>query len=77
VANLLQAGVPLEFYDSYAQRIVGLSATNLSAAATKYLDPQQSVIVVVGDRRVIEPGLRALNLAPVVVVDENGAPIAG
>jgi hypothetical protein len=33
------------------------------------------VIVVVGDRRVIEPGLRALNL-PLVVVDENGAPVA-
>ena len=77
VANLLQAGVPLDFYDSYAQRIVGLSAADLSAAATKYLDPQQSVIVVVGDRKVIEPGLRALNLAPVVVVDENGAPVAG
>ncbi|SOD03285.1 Predicted Zn-dependent peptidase [bacterium JGI 053] len=77
VANLLQAGVPLTFYDSYAQNIGRLSGPELSAVATKYLDPQQSVIVVVGDRRVIEPGLRALNVAPVVVVDENGAPAAG
>jgi zinc protease len=77
VSSLLQSGVPLDFYDSYAQRIGGLSGPDLSAVATKYLDPQQSVIVVVGDRRVIEAGLRALNLAPVVVVDENGSPVAG
>jgi len=76
VANLLQAGVPIGFWDSYAQNIGRLSGADLSAVATKYLDPQQSVIVVVGDRKVIEPGLRALNL-PVQVVDENGAPVAG
>lgn len=76
VASLLQIGVPLDFYGSYASRIERLSGTDLSGIATKYLDPQQSVIVVVGDRRVIEPGLRALNL-PLVVVDENGAPVAG
>jgi zinc protease len=75
VANLLQSGVPLDFYSGYAQGIGRLGGTDLSAAATRYLDPQQSVIVVVGDRRVIEAGLRALNLAPVVVVDENGTPV--
>ena len=77
VANLLQGGVPMDFWDSYAQRIGGLSGADLTAAASKYLDPRQSVIVVVGDRKVVEPGLRALNLAPVVVVDENGSPAAG
>jgi zinc protease len=76
VANLLQAGVPIDFWDGYAQNIGRLSGADLGAVATKYLDPQQSVIVVVGDRKVIEPGLRALNL-PVQVVDENGAPVAG
>jgi len=76
IANLLQAAVPIDFWNSYAQRIGGLSGPDLSAVATKYLDPQQSVIVVLGDRKVIEPGLRALNL-PVQVVDENGAPVAG
>jgi predicted Zn-dependent peptidase len=77
VANLLQSGVPVDFWNGYAQNIGRLSGADLSAAATKYLDPQQSVIVVVGDRRVIESKLRALNLAPVVVVDENGSPVAG
>ncbi|MFL5540836.1 MAG: M16 family metallopeptidase [Longimicrobiaceae bacterium] len=76
VANLLASGVPVDFWNGYAENIGRLTGPDLSAVATKYLDPQQSVIVVVGDRRVIEPGLRALNL-PVQVVDENGSPVAG
>ncbi|HEX8243339.1 MAG TPA: insulinase family protein, partial [Longimicrobium sp.] len=75
IANLLQSGIAPDFYNTYAQNIERLGGAELTAAATKYIDPQQSVIVVVGDRRVVEPGLRALNL-PVVVVDENGNPAA-
>ncbi len=75
VADLLQNGIPVDFYNSYAENINRLGATELSTVASKYLDPQKSVIVVVGDRRVIEPGLRALNM-PIVVVDENGNPVA-
>jgi len=33
------------------------------------------VIVVTGDRKVIEPALRAANIAPVVIVDANGRPV--
>jgi len=76
VADLLANGLPTDFYNGYAQNILRLSGADLAAAATKYLDPQQSVIVVVGDRSVVEPRLRALNVAPVVVVDENGTPVA-
>ena len=35
-------------------------------------NPSNTTIVVVGDRKVIEPGLRAANIAPIVIVDENG-----
>ncbi len=36
----------------------------LKAAAT-YIQPQRFLVVVVGDRKVIEPGIRALNLGMV------------
>lgn len=74
VADLLQNGLSPDFYDSYAQNVGRLSATDLSSVASKYIDPQKSVIVVVGDRKVVEPGLRTLNL-PLVIVDENGNPV--
>lgn len=76
IADLLQNGIPTNFYDTYAQRIGQLGAADLSGVATKYFDPQRSVIVVVGDRKVVEPGLRALGM-PLVIVDENGNPVAG
>jgi hypothetical protein len=45
-----------------------------NAAAKKYIDPAKLAIVIVGDRKQIESGLRAANIGPVVVVDENGKP---
>ncbi|HET7464496.1 MAG TPA: pitrilysin family protein [Longimicrobium sp.] len=75
IADLLQNGIPTNFYDSYAQRIGQLGAPDLAGVATRYLDPEKSVIVVVGDRKVVEPGLRALGM-PLVIVDENGNPVA-
>ena len=35
------------------------------------------VIVVTGDRKIIEPALRAANLAPIVIVDASGKPLSG
>jgi hypothetical protein len=32
------------------------------------------IIVISGDRRIIEPALRAANLGPIVVVDADGRP---
>ncbi|HET6232168.1 MAG TPA: pitrilysin family protein [Longimicrobiaceae bacterium] len=75
VSDLIQNGVPTDFYNTYSERIRSLSGDDLTAAATKYWDPDHAAIVVVGDRKVVEPGLRALHLAPVVVVDENGNPV--
>jgi len=44
----------------------------LQARLEKYVDPENVAIVSVGDRKVIDPGLRAANVAPIVIVDENG-----
>jgi len=38
----------------------------LQARLEKYVDPENVAIVIVGDRKVIEPGLRAANVAPIV-----------
>jgi len=36
-----------------------------SKASATYVQPGKFEVVVVGDRKVIEPGIRALNLGPV------------
>jgi hypothetical protein len=49
-----------------------LTTADVAAAAKRFVDASHTIIVVVGDRSVIEAPLRAANIAPVVIVDENG-----
>jgi hypothetical protein len=37
--------------------------------ADKYIQPDKFAVVVVGDRKMIEAGVRALNLGPLTVVE--------
>jgi predicted Zn-dependent peptidase len=72
VMSMLQSNVPLDFYATYGTRIAAVTSAEVSAAAGKYLDASRLVIVVAGDRKTLEPALRAANLAPIVIVDEAG-----
>jgi zinc protease len=72
LAELVRDNVPLNYYDTYVARVPSITAADVAASATKYIDPEHLIIVVTGDRKVLEPALRAANLAPVVIVDANG-----
>jgi len=41
----------------------------LKRVADKYIVPDKLTVVIGGDRKTIEPGIRALNLAPLTVVE--------
>jgi predicted Zn-dependent peptidase len=72
VAALVDQNLPLDFYEQYMNRLSALSAADAAAAARKHVDPDHLAVVIVGDRRLIEPALRAANIAPIVIVDEIG-----
>jgi len=59
----------LDYYNTVIPKYNAVTLAQDRAAAAKYLDPNKLAIVVVGDRKVIEPGLRAANLGPVVIVE--------
>jgi zinc protease len=63
-------GVPIEELNSYLQELEQVTAGETLAAAAKYIDSEQPIIVVVGDAQVLEPQLRTLG--EVVVVDGAG-----
>jgi zinc protease len=69
VAGLVANDQPLDYYNTVIQKYESVTLDQMQAAAKKYLTPDKMVIVVVGDRKTIEPGLKAANIAPVVVVD--------
>ena len=62
---LVVYGLPLDFYNQFTARVEAVTQADVQRAARRYLDPSKFVVVVVGDRKSVEPGVRRLNLGPV------------
>src|SRR5262249_53781605 len=56
--------LPDDFFSTYVQNIQAVTAADVQRVAQKYIQPDRVIVVVVGDLKTIEPGIRALNLAP-------------
>ena len=74
--ELIAYNLPENYFAQYVPRIRAVTANELQKVAARYIQPSRFVVVVVGDRKVIEPGVRALNLGPVraMTVDEALGP---
>jgi len=73
--DLLSNDLPLSWYGTYITRIMAVTAADVQRVARRYIDPDHFAIVVVGDRSVIEPGIRALNEGPISLRDLWGQEI--
>jgi len=64
--------LPDNYYADYVTRIQAVTAAEVQKAAATYIQPGKFAVVVVGDQKTIEPGIRGLNLAPLraLSVDE-------
>jgi zinc protease len=58
-------GLPDGWLDSYVSSIAAVTLADVERVAEQYVDPARVAVVVVGDRRKIEPDVRALNPGPV------------
>jgi predicted Zn-dependent peptidase len=65
--------LPDRFFGQYVDNIQAVAAGAVQKAAATYIQPTRFAVVVVGDRKVIEPGIRALNLGPVRVMSVDEA----
>ncbi|HSJ62941.1 MAG TPA: pitrilysin family protein, partial [Gemmatimonadaceae bacterium] len=65
-------GLPLDYYNSYVQRIEQVTQADVQRVARRYIDPSKLAIVLVGDRASVEPAVKALNLGPVTIRDLTG-----
>ena len=68
-------GLPLDYYNNYVQNIEAVTQADVARVAQQYINPASLAVVIVGDRKSIEPGLKATNVAPIVIRDMNGQPI--
>lgn len=68
--------LPDDYFSRYVQHIEAVTAADVQRVAKQYVQPDKVAVVVTGDRKTIEPVIRALNLGPVniLTVDEIFAP---
>ena len=69
LSDLLQFGLPLDFYNMYVSQVSALTVADLEACARTLLDPRQMVWMVVGDRATLEQPLRELKIGEIVVTE--------
>jgi predicted Zn-dependent peptidase len=62
IEDLIVYKLPDDYYQRYVQEIQKVTAADVLKTATTYIQPSKFAVVVVGDRKVIEAGIRALNL---------------
>lgn len=60
LSNLVTFGLPDSYFNDYITKINAVTLEDVNAAAKRYLDPSRMAIVIVGDRKVIEPKLREI-----------------
>jgi len=57
-----------DYFSKYVTNIQAVTVADVERVAQKYILPQRVAVVVVGDRKTIEPAIRALNLAPIKII---------
>lgn len=67
IAGALQFGFPLSRTARELAAMSRVTASDVQAVARRHLDPSRLTVVVVGDLKVIQPGIERLKLGPVEV----------
>jgi predicted Zn-dependent peptidase len=80
IANRMETvvtyGLPETYYNTYIERVQSVTLEDINRVANRYIQPSQMAVVIVGDRKVIEPGIRSLEELGdrVTFVDTEGRP---
>ncbi|MDA9049951.1 insulinase family protein [Pseudomonadales bacterium] len=72
ISQIVQYGLPDDYFRHYAQAVATLELPEVQRVATKLIDPNAMVWVVVGDQAQIETGLNALGYGNVILIDADG-----
>ena len=72
IGEIVNYDLPDDYWDTYAERVRGLSLDEVTEAAGDVIMPRNMVWVVVGDRERIEPRIRELELGDITLLDVDG-----
>ena len=66
--ELVVYNLPDATFSNFVSSVTAVTAADLQRAAARFIQPEKMAVVVVGDRRIIEGPIRALNLGPLTIV---------
>ena len=72
LADLVKYGLPDDFWNTYADRINGLTLEQVTQAGQDLLNSNELTWVIVGDRARIEADLAELNMGEIRLLDTDG-----
>jgi zinc protease len=75
INDLVQFGLPDDYYDTMAAKIRALKPADAAAAAKIIVHPDNLIWMVVGDRAKIEAGVKELNLGEIRFLSPDGKPL--
>jgi zinc protease len=75
IRDLVQFGLPDNYYETYAGKVRALKTSDLEDAAKIIVHPDHMLWVVVGDRAKIEAGIRELGLGEIRLLSPEGKPL--
>jgi zinc protease len=75
INELVQFGLPDDYYETMAAKIHALKPADVAAAARITDHPDNLIWVVVGDRSKIEAGVKELNLGELHFLSPDGKPL--
>jgi zinc protease len=76
LTDIVLYNLPDDYFNNYIASVRAVKLEDLNRVANRHLDPSRMAILVVGDRKVIEPGLRSLTDVGTTItfVDPEGRP---
>lgn len=60
LSDVVIYGLPDTYFNDYAAKVNAVTLADIQRVANKYLDPSKMAILVVGDRKTIEAGLKSI-----------------
>jgi zinc protease len=72
IAQLYVYDFSLDYFSVLPGKINAITAEQTRAAAQQFIQPEKMIVLAVGDRSKIEPGLKTLNLGKIEVRDTEG-----
>jgi len=71
LATAFTYNLPSDYFSTFTEHVRGVTPADVHTAAERYIQPDKFAVVIVGDRKVIEPGVKALNLGPIKIVETS------